>query len=68
MDSSKRKSPTDKLIYVESERRGFMLVEVTPTVVNVDHVFVSTVFKKTYTTETKRFRVRVGTRKAQIVS
>ena len=68
VDSSKRKSPADKLIFAESSRRGFMLVDVTPTEVNVDHVFLSTVFQQTYTTETKRFRVRAGTRTAKPVA
>lgn len=68
VDSSKRKSPTDKLIYSESSRRGFMLVEVQPTAVTVDYVFLSTAFTTTYTTETKRFRVALGTRTAKIVS
>jgi alkaline phosphatase D len=63
VDSSKRKSPTDKLIYAESSRRGFMLVEVTPNVVNVDYVFLSTVFTQNYTTQTQSFRARAGRRR-----
>jgi alkaline phosphatase D len=67
VDSSQRKSPTDKLIFAESARRGYMLVELTRTVATVDHVFTSTVFDTSYTTETKRFVVRAGTRKARMV-
>jgi len=68
VDTSERKSPADKLIYTDASRRGFMLVEVTSKAVTVDHVFVSTALEKTYTTETKRFRVRAGARKAAPVA
>lgn len=60
VDTSLRQSPADKLIYSEASRRGFMLVDVTPLRVLVDHVFVSTVFEEAYRTETKRFRVLPG--------
>ncbi|MGA0531874.1 alkaline phosphatase D family protein [Hansschlegelia sp. KR7-227] len=64
VDSSRRKSPSDRLIYSEQSKRGYMLVQVTPAAVTVDHVFVSTVFTKGYTTEAKRFRVPVNVKRA----
>lgn len=67
VDSSTRKSPGDKLIHAECARRGFMLLEVTPKAAILDHIFLSTVFEETYTTETKRFRVKAGRRKAKAI-
>ena len=68
VDSSERKSPADKLIYTDQARRGFMVVEVRPKATIVDHIFVSTVFKRGYTTERVRFRVPLGAKSAAQVA
>lgn len=68
VDTSARKSPSDKLVYAEQARRGLMLVDVRPKAVTVDHVFLSTVYEKGYTTETVRFRVDVDAKTVDAVS
>jgi alkaline phosphatase D len=68
VDSSARKSPGDQLIYAECARRGFLVIEITPEEAIVDHVFLSSAFEDTYTTETKRFRVLAGSREAEAVA
>lgn len=65
VDSSDRKSPADKLIDAECGRRGFLLLEVRPQATVVDHVFLSSAFEETWTTETRRFKVRAGSRRAE---
>lgn len=65
VDTSTRKSPNDKLVYMDAANRGFMMVGVTKERVQVDHVFVSTVFEETYTVRTQSFEVLRGTRKVQ---
>ena len=59
VDTSTRKSGSDKLIYSQMSQRGFMVVNVRPTDVRVEYVFLSTVFEESYTTTTTRFRVPV---------
>lgn len=66
-ESSQRVSPTDKLIYTEQARRGFLVVDVTPTELVAEHVFVSTTQTTSYTVERKRFRVAAGSRTVQAV-
>lgn len=69
VDSSARKSPTDKLIYADASRRGFFLLDVTQKAVAVDYVFVSSVFDDgVYTTDRVKFRVPVGARAAKPVA
>jgi alkaline phosphatase D len=65
VDSSDRKSPTDKLIDAECGRRGFLLLEVRPQATVAEHVFLSSAFEDTWTTESRRFKVRRGSRKAE---
>ncbi|MFC3692033.1 alkaline phosphatase D family protein [Chenggangzhangella methanolivorans] len=67
VESSAKRPTIDQLIYAEQRRRGFMLIEARPKAVTVDHVFVSTVFDRTYVTETVRFRVKAGERAARPV-
>ncbi|MDR4308374.1 alkaline phosphatase D family protein [Chelatococcus sambhunathii] len=66
VETSAERPKADQLIYTDQSRRGFMLVEVTPKAATVDHVFVSTVFETTWTTETKRFRVPLGKKAASL--
>lgn len=63
-ESSKARTELDQLIFAEQRRRGFMVVEVGPKSVRVDHVFLSSVFEKNYVTETVSFRVKAGSRQA----
>ena len=65
VDSSDRKSPADKLIDAECGRRGFLLLEVRPQATVAEHVFLSSAFEETWTTETRRFKVRAGSRSAE---
>jgi len=67
VESSAKREDADQLIFAEQRRRGFMLVEVRPQAVVVDHVFMSSVFERSYVTETKRFRVRLGEKAATAV-
>lgn len=67
VESSQNRSPTDKLIFTNQNQRGYLYVEVTPTVTTTSHVFLSTVFSKTYTTTTKTFTVAAGSRTAVAV-
>ncbi len=64
VETSTVRSTGDKLIFTDQSQRGFLLIDVTPTRVTTDHVFVSTVFAAAYTVNTKRFTVDVGTRTA----
>ena len=64
LTGTQAKSPTDKLIYSDSEHRGFVLVDVTPTQVTGTHVFVSTVFSRAYTVTTQAFTVAAGAKQA----
>ncbi|WP_020179036.1 alkaline phosphatase D family protein [Methylopila sp. M107] len=68
VDSSAARPEADQLIFTDQARRGFMIVDVDPEAVTVDHVFLSTVFEKTYTTETRRFRVPRGKKAASVVA
>lgn len=64
VDSSARKSPTDKLIFSDAARRGFLLLDVTPARIQAEHVFVSTVFARSYTTARSGFEIATGMRRA----
>lgn len=66
VETSAKRPDADQLIFTDQSRRGFMLVDVTPDLVTVDHVFVSTVFEKNYTVETKRFQVPHGKKAANV--
>lgn len=66
-ESSKARPELDQLIFAEQRRRGFMVVEVGPKAVKVDHVFLSSVFEREYVTETVSFRVKAGSRQAKQV-
>lgn len=68
VESSAARPQTDQLIFAEQRRRGFMVVEVKPKTVLVDHVFLSSVFEKSYVTETVRFRVKAGAKAAARIS
>ena len=67
VESSAKRPQTDQLIFAEQRRRGFLLVEVKADAVTVDHVFLSSVFERSYVTESRRFVVKAGERKAQLV-
>ena len=62
--STEARPQNDQLIFAEQRRRGFMLVDVRPKSTQVDHVFLSSVFEKTYVTETVSFRVKAGEKTA----
>lgn len=64
VETSASKSPDD-LFYAEQSKRGFMIVDIREQSVTVDHVFLSSVFEKTYTKDVKRFRVSKGSRRAR---
>lgn len=68
VDASDRKSPADKLIDAECGRRGFLLLEVRPQATVAEHVFLSSAFEETWTTESRRFKVRRGSRKAEPIA
>jgi alkaline phosphatase D len=61
--SSAVKSQTDKLVYAELSKRGFMKVSVSSSQVVSTYVYVSTVFSTTYTTTSQSFTVQAGAKK-----
>lgn len=62
--SSQTRSPTDKLIWADTSRRGYMRVDVGREKLTTTYVFVSTVFSTTYTVDrTKTVEVLAGARK-----
>ena len=63
VDSSGAKSPGDKLVYADTSRRGYMLLTLTPAAINMDYVYVSTVFATAYSTTTQSFTVLAGAKK-----
>jgi len=64
VETSNTKSPTDKLIYTDQSRRGYLLLELTPGQARGTHVFVSTAKSRTYTVDTKSFTVAAGAKTA----
>ncbi len=61
-ESSQQKSTTDKLVYADTSRRGYMLMHITQTMMAVDFVFVNTVFSQTYTVSKRFFTVAPGSK------
>lgn len=63
--SSQAKSPTDRLIYADTARRGFVKLHVDAQRVQADFVYVSTAFSPAYTVSTQSFTVQAGAKRIQ---
>jgi alkaline phosphatase D len=61
---SAARSPTDKLVFAETSRRGYMRVDVSREKVTTTYVFLSTVFSTSYTVDrSNRREVLAGARR-----
>ncbi len=49
------KALVDDISYIDTSRRGYMLVTLTPALVTTDYVYVNTITSSSYTTVTERF-------------
>ena len=49
------KALVDDINYIDTSRRGYMLITVTPTLAKADYVYVSSVTSSSYTTATDTF-------------
>jgi alkaline phosphatase D len=64
VESSQNKSPTDKLVFADTSRRGYMRLDVTETKLTTTFVFLSTAFSTSYTVDRSiRFEVLPGARR-----
>lgn len=62
--SSQTRSPTDKLTFADTSRRGYMRVDLSREKLTTTYVFLSTVFSTSYTVDrTKTVEVLAGARK-----
>jgi alkaline phosphatase D len=58
--SSAAHGRTDRLVYNDASRRGYLLLNVNPERVKAEFVFVDTVFSPRFTTEVVDFHVKAG--------
>jgi alkaline phosphatase D len=63
--SSQSKSQTDKLIYADTARRGFIKLRVDQQRVRADFTYVSTAFSPSYTVAAQSFAVQAGAKRIE---